>query len=95
MGFEAVEGPEEEPGLLEGVGVPLFKEALEPVADGADDRLHLGDKYPMPSLKWIHYPSRGKMVPLFPLEPSVTGPDPRTVQAGAPEAEMDPFWGCP
>ena len=94
VSFEAVEHPEEEPSLFEGFGVPLIEEVVEPVADGADDRLHLGAKYPVPPLKWIHYPSLGRMVPLFPLEPSVTGLDPKTAQTGALETEMDPFWGC-
>ena len=94
VSFEAVEHPEEEPSLLEGFVFPLVEEVVEPVADGADDRLHLGAKYPVPPLKWIHYPSLGKMVPLFPLEDSVTCLDPETAQTGALETEMDPFWGC-
>lgn len=94
VSFEAVEHSEEEPSLLEGFGVPLVEEVVEPVADGGDDGLHFGTEYPVPPLKWIHYPSLGKMVPLFPLEASVTGLDPETAQTGALETKMDPFWGC-
>ena len=94
VGFETVEHSEEEPSFFEGFEVSLVEEGVESAADGADDGSDLGSEYPLPPLKWIHYSPPEEIIPLFPLESTVTGLETETTQTEAPRTVLDPFWGC-
>jgi hypothetical protein len=48
----------------------------------------------LPPLKWIHYSSPEEIIPLFPLESTVTGLETETAQTEAPRTVLNPFWGC-
>ena len=94
VGFETVEHSEEEPSFFERFGVSLVEEGEESAADGADEGPDLGSEYPLPPLKWIHYSSPEEIIPLFPLEFTVTGLETETAQTEAPRTVLNPFWGC-